>query len=214
MDLYRHIRQARLLLRGEPVCLMLSFGKDAVSCMGLLEEFGIQYVPVYLYYVKGFSWTEAMVRHYEERFGKKVIQLPHWELLNRRIKLGIDPGPKSNYTETEREARAKTGTRWVVYGYRKTDSMERRAMLSGNEIDAKTHRIYPIADWSPNHAFGYCKEHKLPLPIVYRHGFHNIDTVKGEAALYIYNNYPDDWRKVEEQLPWAKAILLQAIKNL
>jgi len=193
---------------------MCSFGKDATATMALLEEFGIDYTPVYLYYVRGLSWTETLVRHYEARFGRSFLQLPHWEILNRRINLGLDSGPKWSYSEHEQMIRRITGRRWVVYGYRKTDSMERRAMLTNAEINFDTRRIYPIADWTPKHVFGFCKSRRMPLPRSYQDDFRNLDTIKTEVALYVYNNYPDDWKKVEEQLPWAKAILLHAIKNI
>ena len=87
--------------------------------------------------------------------------------------------------------RNKFNIKWLAYGYRKTDSLERRGILKNviNGIDEKYNKLYPITDWSAKDVMKYIKNEKLLLPIDYNYGFRDINIFKGRSLVWLYNNF-------------------------
>ena len=102
--------------------------------------------------------------------------------------------------DIETVLRARFNTKWIAYGHRLTDSLQRRAMLKKHEgIWSSTHRTYPIFDWSPRDVVDYLRMRNIPVPPVIGSritGTGGLNPGKPGCLLWLKNNYPSDYAKV------------------
>ncbi len=198
---------------------MFSTGKDSIVSLDLSIRSGLKVIPVFLYFVKDLSFKNNIIKFYEKKYKIKIHQHPRLEDLSRQFAAGAYRDKKLKIRkikqhEVDEWLRNKYNTQWVVYGYKKADSLQRRGILNQNcmidGIDIRNRKIYPLANAKEKEVFKYCKIHKLPLPVEYQYNFRDINNFKGEALLWLYNNYPNDYQKVKKQYPFIEAALIQA----
>jgi len=193
-------------------CLLFSSGKDSIVTLDLCSKhMNGKFDIVYMYKVKGISFREEILKYYENRFNIKIHQIPHNELMTHQAKSYDKKGKKSyKMGDMEDIIRRKFNVEWLIYGYKKQDFLTRRIQLNQTGlIDDKYKKLYPVGNWTDKEIFYYLEKNKLPLPIEYNYGFNNIDTYKGDALLFVYNNYPDDFKKIQAQYPFIGAELLR-----
>jgi phosphoadenosine phosphosulfate reductase len=208
------------------VILLFSGGKDSIASLDLAcKHFG-KVVPVHFYYIKGLRFRENHLNYYARKYGVEIIQFPRCEDLSRQINEGTYQAgvgkkvPKIRQWEMDLYIRRKLNIEWIIYGYKRQDSLQRRGIMNANcldgeekytgGIDARNHKIYPLANWSNKEVFTYLKMKKLPLSCDYFSGFRDINTFKGEPLLWLYNNYPEDYETVRRQFPLIEAALMRA----
>jgi len=122
--------------------VFFSTGKDSIASLSLCIKAGLIVQPVYLYFVEGLGIRERLFRHYEKRFGFKVLQYPQVDLSRIYRSRRGKQVPIIKQRDMEEFVRKETGIDWLVYGYRKGESLERRGMLKNREIP----RQFGIAD--------------------------------------------------------------------
>jgi len=164
-----------------------------------------------MYKVKGISFRDEILSYYENRYGIKIHQVPHNELMTHQAKLYNRKGKKTFLMgDMEKMIRRKYALEWLVYGYKKQDFLTRRIQLNQTGlIDEKYKKFYPIGNWTDKEVRAYIEREKLRLPIEYSYGFNNIDTYKGEALLFVYHNFPEDYKRIKAQYPFIDAELLR-----
>ena len=185
-----------------------STGKDSVVMLDLIQRFfkrpDHEYIFLYMY--KGLFIRETVLSHYSKRYKIEFQQYPQFDVSSRIT------GKKLKQANIEKFIRAKHNKIWMFYGYRKTESLERRGMMAhiDNGIDWKYKKLYPIADWSARDVLAYIKRNRLVLPPDYRSGFRDINSFKGEALLWLYNNYRGDYEIIKAQYPGIEGELIRA----
>jgi len=183
-----------------------STGKDSVVMLDLIQRFFKRpdHEYIYLYTFKGLWIRETVLRHYSEKYRIEFLQYPWYYNQNNTKKV--------KHGDIEKFIRAKHNKIWMFYGYRKTESLERRGMMAhiDNGIDWKYKKLYPIADWSARDVLAYIKRNRLVLPPDYRSGFRDINSFKGEALLWLYNNYRGDYEIIKAQYPGIEGELIRA----
>jgi len=215
-DLFQSIKAIASL--DSKIIVFFSTGKDSTVMLDLFQRFlPGRYQAVFLYFVKGLSFQESILRHYEDRFGIKIERRPHWDIANYDRAMANVQGRALKEKDIAAHIREETGLSWLAYGYRRDESMQRRGILTPfapDYIDAKFRKVYPLGAWSNHHIDEYIKARKLLLPREYAFGFRNIDQFKGPAVLWIKNNYPEDWQKIIDRFPIVEAeALRQEVKN-
>lgn len=190
--------------------VLFSTGKDSIAMLDLACRYmdRARLVVVHLYFVPGLSWRETIFRHYEKRYGIKIYQFPQvdvskiikaHDLTQQHVKTLRQP-------DIEAFLRREFNISWLLYGYKKADSLSRRGMLSIIDgIDYRHKKAYPVSDWSEKDVFNYCKRERLPLPADYNSGFRDINTFKGASLDWLYNNFPADYERVKAVYPFVEA---------
>lgn len=202
---------------------MFSGGKDSIVCLDLASRHFKKIVCVYLYFVKGLSFKESHFQYYSRRYNVEILQYPRCEDLSRQINSNAYSRPLGKKIPTIKQfemdlfLRRKLGIEWIIYGYKRADSLSRRGILNSNcagnndgGIDGRNHKIYPLANWSNKKVLHYIKMKKLPLSVEYGFNFRDINNFKGETLLWLYHNYPRDYLLVKKQYPFIEAALIRA----
>jgi phosphoadenosine phosphosulfate reductase len=160
--------------------------------------------PVFLYFVKGLSFQEKVIQYYERRYKIKINRFPHNDV---KFIMERDKKRKIGQADMENFLRDKFDISFIIYGYRKDESLQRRGMMAhlDHGIDWKYKKIYPLAEWREPHIRKYVKQKRLVLPDSYRMGYRDINSLKGDALMYIYNNFPEDYRKIITLYPHIEA---------
>lgn len=189
--------------------IFFSTGKDSVVMLDLIQRFfpNKNHEYIFLYIHKGLSIRETVLSHYSKRYGIEFQQYPQFDVAHQA---GV--GKKLKQSNIEKFIRAKHNKIWMFYGYRKSESLERRGMMAhiDNGIDWKYKKLYPLADWSAKDVLHYIKQNRLVLPPDYRSGFRDINIFKGAALLWLYQNYRDDYELIRSQYPGIEGELLRA----
>lgn len=207
---------------------MFSGGKDSIACLELASKHLKKIVPVYLYFVKGLKYKDKHIEHYARRFGVEILQYPRCEDLSRQMRAGAYQKKKTKVPairqwEMDLYLRRELNLSWIIYGYKRVDSLQRRGIMNANchdgeqykgGIDVRNRKIYPLANWSEKEVFKYLKMKKLPLAPDYHAGFRDINTFKGRALLWLYHNHPEDYETLKKQYPFIEAALIRAREGI
>jgi predicted phosphoadenosine phosphosulfate sulfurtransferase len=95
---------------------------------------------------------------------------------------------------------------YIAYGYRKSESLQRRGQLTSCDgFDRKFRRIFPISDWSEKDVLNYLKKERLPINEFYKYGYRDINFPSGEVLQLVKQNYPDDYKKIKAVYPLIEA---------
>jgi len=187
-------------------------GKDSIALLDLLYTRFDKVVCVYMYIIKDLEHINKYI-YWTKRNYKNIefIQFPHFAV-SSYVKggfMGIKKNPKQKlYTLSDitERARLKTGIEWVCYGFKKTDSLNRRLMLNGYEmggINRPTRKFYPLSDYKNGDVLRYIKNRRLPTPINYGGNHQSSGTALTDLnfLLYCKRKFPNDYNKIISTYP-------------
>jgi 3'-phosphoadenosine 5'-phosphosulfate sulfotransferase (PAPS reductase)/FAD synthetase len=193
------------LLGETPAVVMFSTGKDSIVTLDLMiKHYKGPMKFVYLYFVKGLPMKEAILQHYEKRYGITIDRLPN----SNHIRLKT--GKKRTLVHIEADIRFKYDISYLAKGDRRDESFSRRGQLAHVEhgIDEKHKNLYPVIDFSKNDIYSYVKLHKLPLPIEYNSGKERDFYVPSATDLCLLKyNYPNDYQVIIKEFPQLEAVV-------
>lgn len=198
-----------------------SGGKDSMTVLDLVcRVFDRQNVfPFFLYFVRGLECEEKFVSGCEKRYGLKVIRLRHPDATAYAASGEFRPKKPSvdsriqivRWIEIEAVLRGRTGAKWIAYGHRISDSLQRRGMIMGSAgFLEKFQRIYPIWDWVPEDVISYLRIRKIPVPGMFGAKIHNTSGVSPNSTQcleWLKQFYPKDYQKLVAVFPFAKSLL-------
>lgn len=208
----RHLAPARFP-EVKRVIVAYSGGKDSLVVTDLAVRFygADRVVGFYLYFVDDMDLTRAIIAYAKERWGIEVIAYPHFftsEYLNRGQFCAADPNvPLLKVKDIERVAKADLGAQWIAYGYRRSDSLERNAMLRCNYpggVSEAWARLAPVAEFSRNDILLYCRRHDIVVP-----SEQEMKTRSSNVGLYpssmwwLRKWWPKDYERVLKVFPYA-----------
>ena len=123
---------------------------------------------------------------------------------------------KFTMTDITEGIRQKFGIQWAFYGFKQSDSMNRRIMLRGKEyemqaINRKTMKCYPLSAYHNSDVLAYIRKENLITPECYGKGGQSSGTNITDLAylLYLRQNYPDDLGRVFALFPLTERILFE-----
>lgn len=93
----------------------------------------------------------------------------------------------------------------IVTGVKKADSMMMSRMVNGN----KGICIYPLAEWTLSDVLTFMKLRHIDIPSLTKKGCRGIGISDDNDLLFIYENYPDDFEKMEKVFPFIRAVVLK-----
>lgn len=196
--------------------VFFSSGKDSLVTLDLVSKYIKDYEIVHFYYYKNLSIRENIFNWYEKRLGKKIIRLPHPERSWFFKRLGKKVKTNVVINDTESFIRNKYNMFYTAQGHRIAESLTRRAMLKkfSKGIDEKSRRVYPVLNFKEKHIYSYIKKNRLKLPVDYSYGFRDINIFKGDALIWLYNNFREDYISINKEFPFVEGDLHKALWRL
>lgn len=194
-------------------------GKDSIALLDLLYPRFKRVVCVYMYVVKDLRHINRYLAYAQMRYPKaEWLQIPHYGVFSdiKTGYLGHWQNPKqkqyslSDLTDIVRE---RTGVKWVCYGFKKSDSMNRRLMLNTYRMNAicdKTKKFYPLADYLNKDVLRYIADNGLKRPECYGNGQSSgCDIGDVEYLTYLKEKFPNDLNKILREYPLADRLLFE-----
>ena len=194
-------------------------GKDSIAMLDLVAPRFRRVVCVYMYTVKGLEHISRYIGWAQSRYANAAfVQVPHYAV-SSYIKygfLGCKTNPKQRLVtlaDITDLARRQTGIEWAFFGFKQTDSLNRRVMLRTYDMEAiceKSHKAYPLSTYKNSDVLDYIETHGLIRPE--RYGTHQSSgTAVNDIGylLWLRDNFPGDLDKVIETYPLTERLLFE-----
>jgi sulfate adenylyltransferase subunit 2 len=194
-------------------------GKDSIALLDLISPYFKEVVCVYMYLVKDLSHINRYISYAVKKYPNvSHVQVPHFSLYSyRRIGyMGCVKNEKQklyNLAQLTDIVREKYGVEWVFYGFKQSDSMNRRLMLRTYEksaINEAQKKCYPLSEYKNNDVLRYIDEKGLIKPEKYgKSQSSGTDITDINYLLFLRNKYPADLRKVVSEFPLVERKLFE-----
>lgn len=196
-------------------------GKDSMVLLDLIYPYFKDIICVFMFVVPDLSYNEKYKLYIKSKYPKvtKIIDTPHYSLPSW-IKHGAY-GCKKDLTvhkfsvqQINEYIRASNeGFEWTFYGFKQSDSMNRRLMLrtyEDNIINYKTKKCYPLSEWHNKDVLAYNQLKGLIKPMSYNAGQTSGDDVSNiDYLLWVKENSPSDLDKIFALFPMVKTKLFE-----
>lgn len=194
-------------------------GKDSICLLDLLYSHFNKIVCVFMYMVKGLEHETQYIQWAKNKYPKiNFIQTPNYARYSylKEGLFGCKANPKIakyNLSKITNKIIDFTGIKWVAYGFKQSDGMNRRLMLRGyeNEItNNKNKKIYPLSKWKNKHVLAYISKNRLIEPVKYGKGQSQGSAISDlDFLLYCRDNYPNDLKKVINDFSDVERIIFE-----
>ena len=194
-------------------------GKDSIALLDLLSPRFKEVVCVYMYVVRDLSHINRYINYSINKYPNvKFIQIPHFAVYSyiKNSYMGHECNPEQklysmdNLTELVRE---KYNIEWAFFGFKMSDSLNRRCMLKTydmNAINEKTKKCYPLSEYKNKEILNYIKKEDLVRPEKYgKSQSSGTDISDINYLLFLRNKYPSDLNKVLTEYPLAERLLFE-----
>ena len=195
-------------------------GKDSIALLDLMHSYFREIVCVYMYTVKDMQHINRYIAWAQKRYPKaRFVQLPHYSVYSY-IKvgfLGCKKNPKQKkYTlqELTDSIRERFCIEWAFFGFKQSDSLNRRLMLrtyTDEAISEKTKKCYPLSTYKNADVLRYIEERHLIKPETYggERQSSGTDITDIHYLLYLRERFPDDLRRLLDMYPMAERTLFE-----
>lgn len=198
-------------------------GKDSIVLLDLCYKKFKRVIVVFMYLVKDL---EHIMRYYNYAKAKypniEFVQVPHYALFNyiKTGYMGIKQNTKQRQwtlSDITDKLREKIGVEWACYGFKQSDSLNRRLMLrsytDGKEaINWKTKKFYPLSTYKNKEIMDFILDHRLKNPEVCGTNKQSsgVDIEDVEYQKYLKELFPEDLEKIYKVFPMARIVMLKA----
>ncbi len=194
-------------------------GKDSIALLDLLYPYFDEITCVFMYVVKDLQHINRYIGYINKKYPKaKIMQIPHFAVFSyvKMGYLGCNQNSKQKlYTLSQLTEKAKEtlGVEWSFFGFKQSDSMNRRLMLRGYEKEAinyKNKKCYPLSSYKNKDILKYIEYNRLIQPESYDNGQSagtSIDDIS--YLLFLRKNFPNDLNKIFNQFPLAERKLYE-----
>ena len=125
------------------------------------------------------------------------------------------PAPSLRLADVWRAVRVRYGIEWMGVGYKRADSLHRRLMLMREDwgaVDVARSIVAPLDRWKESDVESFVKNLRVPLAPKFR--VNNGKTSGGFDVLpatlaHVRDAYPEDFKRVEQIFPFARAAAMQ-----
>lgn len=193
-------------------------GKDSIALLDLLYPH-FEVICVFMYVVKDLSHINRYINYINTKYPKaKVIQIPHFGVYSyiKTGYLGCKKNEKQrlyNLSELTDMVRERTGIEWAIFGFKQSDSMNRRLMLRTYEdeaINEKNKKCYPLSKYKNKDIIRYIEKNNLIPPEKYGKGQSSGTSIDDlEYLLFLREKYPQDLKKIIDEYPLVERKLYE-----
>jgi len=190
-------------------------GKDSIALLELMSPHFQDIVCAFMYTVPGLEHTARYIEWAQRRYSNaRFVQMPHYGVYSyiRTGYLGCKCNPRQklyNLGQLTDITRERTGIDWAFYGFKKSDSLNRRLMLqtyTDEAVNEQTKKVYPLSKYKNTDVLRFIDERGLIKPESYggKAQSSGCDVNDLNYLLYLRKEYPGDLRKVLEMFPLAE----------
>lgn len=198
-------------------------GKDSICLADMAAPYFKRVVCCYMYTVPGLEHIESYINWTRATYGYHFEVLPHYSLASfiKTGYLGIKQDKKQkNYTLatiTDR-ARQLTGIQWAMFGFKQSDSLNRRLMLrtyADQAINYESKKCYPLSEWKNADVMKYIDIKGLPKPLTYGSKHQSSGTAVDDInfLLWCKENHPADLQRIYKQFPETEILVYRHLNN-
>lgn len=194
-------------------------GKDSIALLDLCYPYFSKIICVYMYMVKDLEHIARYMHYINKKYPKaRIIQIPHFAVFSyiKTGHLGHRQNEKQriyNLAELTDNIREKTAIEWVVFGFKQSDSMNRRVMLrtyQDEAINEKNKKVYPLSSYKNSDIIEYIKAEKLITPEKYGNSQSSGTDINDlNYLLFLRNHFPNDLKKVIAEFPLVERKLYE-----
>jgi len=193
------------------VLVAFSAGKDSLAVLDLCTKYFERVEAFYLYYIPDLSFQNERLAEATHRWGIRVRQYASNTLYNT-LKDGTYTYEWYKWKElpdlTQDDIYGyiikDTGIPLIATGCKKSDFLYRRLNLGRHHRNVTV--IHPIAEWQRFDVLQYLKARNIPIPTG-THALSNGVDLTPQNVLWLYDNFPDDFKKLLALFPFAEAIV-------
>ena len=151
-------------------------GKDSIALLDLISPYFKEIVCVYMYVVKDLSHINRYINYACNKYPNvKYVQIPHFAVYSyRRIGyMGCEKNEKQklySMAQLTDIVREKYNIEWAFFGFKQSDSMNRRLMLRTydmNGINEAQKKCYPLSEYKNKDVMDYISRAGLIKPESY-----------------------------------------------
>lgn len=194
-------------------------GKDSIALLDLLHPHFEEIVCVYMYLVKGLRHIDRYFNYASNKYvNAKFIQVPHYAL-GSYVKTGymgcrMDEAQRQfTMSDLTDAVRQRYSIDWAFFGFKQSDSMNRRIMLRRYErqaINRETKKCYPLSVYHNKEILEYIERNGLITPERYGKGQSSGTNISNiDYLLWLRENHPDDLARVFNVFPFAERLLFE-----
>lgn len=194
-------------------------GKDSIALLHLLHPHFDQITCVFMYVVKDLEHIARYMHYINKKYPKaRIIQIPHFAVFSyiKTGHLGHRQNEKQrlyNLSDLTDNIREKTAIEWAFFGFKQSDSMNRRVMLRTYQeqaINEKNKKVYPLSTYKNNDIIEYIKAEKLITPEKYGNSQSSGTDINDlNYLLFLRNHFPNDLKKVIAEFPLVERKLYE-----
>lgn len=193
-------------------------GKDSIALLNLLYPH-FEVTCIFMYVVKDLQHINRYINYINSKYPKaKIIQIPHFGVYSyiKSGYLGHKQNPKQkqyNLSELTDIVRERTGIEWAVFGFKQSDSMNRRLMLRTYEneaINEKNKKAYPLSKYKNKDILHYIQQNNLITPESYGQSQSSGTSISDiNYLLFLREKFPEDLKKIFAEYPLAERKLYE-----
>lgn len=194
-------------------------GKDSIALLHLLHPHFDQITCVFMYVVKDLEHIARYMHYINKKYPKaRIIQIPHFAVFSyiKTGHLGHRQNEKQrlyNLSDLTDNIREKTAIEWAFFGFKQSDSMNRRVMLRTYQeqaINEKNKKVYPLSTYKNKDIIEYIKAEKLITPEKYGNSQSSGTDINDlNYLLFLRNHFPNDLKKVIDEFPLVERKLYE-----
>lgn len=194
-------------------------GKDSIALLDLLAPNFKEVVCVYMYVVSDLSHINRYIRYATTRYpNARFVQVPHFATYSytKSGYMGCAQNPKQrqySMAQLTDVVRENTGIEWAFFGFKQSDSLNRRVMLRTYESEAineKSKKCYPLSPYKNRDVLNYIESRGLITPERYgKAQSQGCNITDLDYLLYLRENFPVDLQKVLSAYPLVERILFE-----
>ena len=194
-------------------------GKDSIALLNLLAPKFKEVVCAYMYIVKDLQHINRYISYAINKYSNvKFVQIPHFALTSYR-KVGYMGCAKNERQKLLTMAkltdivRERYGIDWAFFGFKQSDSLNRRTMLRTYEDEAinwKSKKCYPLSQYKNKDILAYIEREGLIKPERYGNAQSagtNISDM--DYLLWLRENFPQDLQKILKEFPLVERLIFE-----
>lgn len=196
-------------------------GKDSIVMLDLCYGKFKRIVCVYMYLVPNLEHIARYYAYAKKKYPNiEFVQVPHYGYYSM-VKtgfLGIKQNEKQRLwtlSDITDKLRIKLDIEWACYGFKQSDSLNRRLMLRSYRDDGmlaiswKGKKFYPLSTYKNKDMLDYIQANRLKSPETYggKGQSCGCDITSVEYLSYLQSYFPGDLEKIYQVFPYARVIL-------
>lgn len=194
-------------------------GKDSIALLDLIAPRFKDVVCAYMYIVKDLQHINRYISYSINKYPNvKFVQIPHFALASYRKVgyMGCAKNEKQNQLTMAKLTdivRERYGIDWAFFGFKQSDSLNRRTMLRTYEDEAiyrKSKKCYPLSPYKNRDVLAYIEHEGLIKPERYGNAQSagtNISDM--DYLLWLRENFPQDLQKILKEFPLVERLIFE-----